>query len=122
MNVHLPIRCDLPPNVAENGMARFFSSMNLTRCRQLAGGEMTVAERNVVLKALAEEWDAFTREFRVAERGADNLASSAVLLSRPERMIAHSCAATSALAAPIPASAISKQVVNGVCSQTHGSV
>ena len=54
---HLSVR-----KVAETGMGRFFSLTNLDRYRRLADDETAAAERSRVLKALAEEWSAFTRE------------------------------------------------------------
>jgi hypothetical protein len=47
---------------AETGMGRFFSGANLDRYRRLADYETAAAERNRVFKALAGEWNAFTRE------------------------------------------------------------
>jgi hypothetical protein len=68
MNVHLPIRCGVPEKTSKNGMGRFFSPRNLGRYRRLAGDKVDAAERNRVLKVLAEEWGAFTRECRMPSR------------------------------------------------------
>ena len=48
--------------LAEPGMGRFFNLTNLDRYRRLADDEIAAAERSQVLKALSEEWRAFTRE------------------------------------------------------------
>lgn len=66
MNMPLPVRRALLTNFTVKGMDRFFSTMNLARYRRLAGREMAAAERNGVLQLLADEWDEFTRECRVA--------------------------------------------------------
>lgn len=47
---------------AEPGMGRFLSLTNLDRYRRLADGEIAVAERSRLLKALSKEWCVFTRE------------------------------------------------------------
>ena len=62
MNVHLPAKYGLLPAVPENRMGRFFSSTNLARYRKLAYDEIAAAERDLILKTLAEEWSAFMRE------------------------------------------------------------
>lgn len=64
MNVHLPVRY-MPGKTSENGMGRFFSPTNLGRYRRLAGDKIDAAERNRVLKVLAEEWGTFARECRI---------------------------------------------------------
>ncbi len=64
MNVHLPVRCDAPGKALENGMGRFFSPTNLGRYRRLAGDKINAAERNRIMKLLAEEWGAFVRGCR----------------------------------------------------------
>jgi hypothetical protein len=55
---HLSLR-----QLAEPGMGRFFSLMNLDRYRRLANNEIAAAERSRVMKTLSEEWSAFTSEF-----------------------------------------------------------
>jgi len=55
----------MPGRTSENGMGRFFNPTNLSRYRRLAGDKIDAAERNRVLKVLAEEWGAFTRECRM---------------------------------------------------------
>ena len=49
----------------EFGMGRFFSPTNLRRYRSLVDDAVDAPERGRVLKALAEEWGAFTRECRI---------------------------------------------------------
>jgi hypothetical protein len=68
------IGCDLPPNVVENAMCRFFNSVNVARYRQLAGGEITASERSSILNALAEQWGTFMQECHVTN-GAQKLRS-----------------------------------------------
>ena len=60
MNVHSPFA--VPGNASDNGMDRFFGPLNLRRYRRLANAEIESAERTSILKMLAEEWHAFTRE------------------------------------------------------------
>jgi hypothetical protein len=64
MNVHLPY--DVSGNGSENGMGRFFSPTNLRRYRRLVDDKTNAGERTRVLKVLAEEWGALTRECRTA--------------------------------------------------------
>jgi hypothetical protein len=64
MNVHLP--GDLPENTSENGMNRFFSPTNVARYRVLTCRTIDAAERSQILKVLASEWGAFTRECRAS--------------------------------------------------------
>jgi hypothetical protein len=45
-------------------MARFFRPSNLDRYRMLADSKTDTVERTRVLRVLAEEWSAFTRESR----------------------------------------------------------
>jgi hypothetical protein len=63
MNVLLP--GDLPVKTSENGMNRFFSPTNPARYRGLTCGTINTAKRSQILKVLADEWSAFTRECRV---------------------------------------------------------
>jgi hypothetical protein len=64
MNVYLPY--EMSGNAPENGMGRFFSPTNLGRHRSLVGDKLNADERTQVLKVLAEQWGAFTRECRTA--------------------------------------------------------
>jgi hypothetical protein len=64
MNMHLSY--EVSGNVTENGMGRFFSPTNLSRYRKLADDKIDVDDRNRILEALAEEWRAFTNEFRTS--------------------------------------------------------
>ena len=57
-----------PGNVSDNGMARFLSPTNRRRYRSLAGDGLNAAERAQVLYALGDEWNAFKRECRAAQR------------------------------------------------------
>ncbi|HKS63285.1 MAG TPA: hypothetical protein VJT13_16400 [Xanthobacteraceae bacterium] len=59
---------DLPNDVpgSASGMSAFFSSTNLRRYRSLMDDKINIGERVRVLDALAEEWDASTRECRMA--------------------------------------------------------
>ena len=63
MNVHL--QNDVPASAS--GMGKFFSPTNLRRYRSLMNDKINAGERVRVLKALAEEWDAFTRECRMVD-------------------------------------------------------
>ena len=49
----------------ETGMARFLGPTNVNRFRKIASPGTSSLERNRILQALAEEWDAFLRECRV---------------------------------------------------------
>jgi hypothetical protein len=62
MNLHFAN--DVPANAS--GMGKFFSPTNLRLYRILMNDEVIAGERVRVLKVLAEEWDAFTRECRMA--------------------------------------------------------
>jgi len=60
---------ELPNNVpgSASGMSTFFNPTNLRRYRSLTDDKINVGERARVLDALAEEWNAFTRECRMTE-------------------------------------------------------
>jgi len=60
--------------------------MNLDPYRQVTGGEVTAAERNGVLKALAGERGAFMRECRMTKRHR-YLIARAAFLPKSEQMI-----------------------------------
>jgi len=62
MNQHLPN--DVPGSAS--GMGTFFSRTNLRRYRSLMDDQINADDRARVLGALAEQWDAFTREYRMA--------------------------------------------------------
>ena len=47
------------------GMGRFLGPTNVNRFRRIASSETSSLERNSILQALAEEWDAFVRECRM---------------------------------------------------------
>jgi hypothetical protein len=55
-------------------MDQFFSPHNLKRYRRLASAELPALERNRILEALAEEWDAFRRECRGSAVGSSGRA------------------------------------------------
>lgn len=61
MNQHLPN--DVPGSAS--GMGTFFSRTNLRRYRSLMDDQINADDRARVLGALAEQWDAFTRECRM---------------------------------------------------------
>jgi len=63
MNVHL--QNDVPASAS--GMGKFFSPANLRRYRSLMNDKVNAGERVRILKVLAEEWDAFTRECRIVD-------------------------------------------------------
>jgi hypothetical protein len=50
----------------ETGMARFLGPTNVNRFRKIAGYGTSSLERNRILQALAEEWDAFIQECHMA--------------------------------------------------------
>ena len=64
MNAHLSGGNDSTRRASGNGMARFFTPTNLDRYRMLAGDKIDAPERDRVMQALAQEWNAFTRECR----------------------------------------------------------
>jgi hypothetical protein len=67
MNVHLPYDLSVKASekkASENGMNRFFSPTNLARYQGWIRGKINAAERGRILKVLAHEWEAFTRECR----------------------------------------------------------
>lgn len=65
-------------------MGRFFTPTNLGRYRRLAGDENNATERDRVLKVLAEEWSAFTRECRMASATRLRPCQEDVVLQRQE--------------------------------------
>ena len=62
MNVHFANDA----RASASGMGKFFSPTNLRRYRSLMNDKIDAGERVRVLKVLAEEWGAFTRECRMA--------------------------------------------------------
>jgi len=46
MNVHLPVRYDVPEKISKNGMGRFSRPMNLDRYRRLVSNKIDAVERN----------------------------------------------------------------------------
>jgi hypothetical protein len=61
--MHVHLQNDVPGNAS--GMGKFFSPTNLHRYRSLTDNKTDAGERARVLKVLAEEWEAFTRDCRM---------------------------------------------------------